>query len=292
MHFIEAKTILTPQNGMNLYRGCTDNCIYCDARSKCYRLDHEFSDAAVKLEGDRLLTNMLKKKRSRGMIVTGTLSDPYMAEEAELKYMRKCLKVIERYDFGAVIQTKSSLILRDMDIISSINRKTKCVVVVVLSGTDDTVCGKLEPGASSFTERVHVLESLAEYKIPCILDIDPVIPMINDTEANLHGLLELAAAYHVYGIEHKGFAVMLRDGSREYFHQQLAEAFPEQYAAFMEQYGKTDALISPNKNRLLSILNDFCDKHGIIRDQEEIKRYKRVYENKTQGTQLSIFDFL
>lgn len=292
MHFVEAKTILTPQNGMNLYRGCTNNCIYCDARSKSNRLEHEFTDVSVKEAGDRLLENVLRKKRTRSMIQTGALSDPYMACEAEMKLMRKCLMVVEHYDFGIVIRTKSSLILRDLDILSAINRKTKCIVVVPVSGSDDASCRKLEPDASSFTERVAIIKTLYDAGIPSILAIEPVIPMLNDTEENLLEILKIAEQYHVYGIEHKDFSITLRDGSREYFHQGIKAAFPERYDAFMERYGSENILISPEQNRLLTVLSDFCEAHGIVCNQEEIRRYKRIYENKTLGTQLTFVDFL
>ena len=145
MHYKEVKAILTPQNGMNLYRGCTHGCIYCDSRSKCYRMDHDFEDIEVKLRAADLLENTLKKKRNKGMIATGSMTDPYVPIEAELKITRKCLNIIDRFDFGVVIQTKSNLIMRDIDILESIHKKTKCVVAVTLTTYDEELCRKLEP---------------------------------------------------------------------------------------------------------------------------------------------------
>jgi DNA repair photolyase len=292
MHFVEAKTILTPQNGMNLYRGCSNNCIFCDARSRCYRLEHSFTDVAVKQDSARLLENMLKRKRNPGMITTGSLSDPYMAEEAKLRYMRECLKVIERYDFGVVIQTKSSLLLRDLDILEQINRKTKVVIVVEMTSISDEISNRLEPGAASATERFRMLGKLSERRIPCILAIEPVIPMVNDSMENIQGLIQQAAEQGVYGVEHKDFTTTLREGCREYFHEQLAQAFPELYPAFLEQYQGVDALVSPNRQALLELVQQLCQEHGMVWRKEELVQFKRSYENKTQGIQMSLFDFV
>ena len=100
MHYIETKSILSPKNGMNLYRGCQHGCIYCDSRSLCYRMNHRFEDVAVKKNGIELLELALKRKRRRCMIATGTMSDPYTPIEAELMVTRRALEVVERYGCG------------------------------------------------------------------------------------------------------------------------------------------------------------------------------------------------
>ena len=99
MHYKEVKAILSRQNGMNLYRGCTHGCIYCDSRSKCYRMDHDFEDIEVKLRADEILEHTLKRKRTKSMISTGSMTDPYVPIEEELQITRRCLNQIERFDF-------------------------------------------------------------------------------------------------------------------------------------------------------------------------------------------------
>lgn len=123
MHEIVAKSILSPQNGMNLYRGCLHGCIYCDARSTCYQMEHAFEDIAVKVNAPQLLEETLRRKRKRCMIGTGAMCDPYLPIEKDLKLTRKCLELIDEYEFGLAIQTKSDLILRDLDLLKSINKK-------------------------------------------------------------------------------------------------------------------------------------------------------------------------
>ena len=291
MHFIEAKTILTPQNGMNLYRGCTNHCIYCEARNRLYKEDHAFTDVSVKQDGCILLENMLKRKRTPCMIQVGMLADPYMDCEGELGYMRDCLKVIERYDCGIVIRTKNANILRDIDILSAIQKKTKCVVVVGLSAADEELSRKLEPEASGVAERIRIMNALEKNRIPCILSIS-VIPFLNDTEENLMGLLDIAKDTHVYGIEHNDCSIVLKKGSREYFFQELERRFPQKALLFARQLEQQEILSSPDRKKLLDILNAYCREHAIVIDQEILKRYKRTYENKTMGVQLSFSNIL
>ncbi len=146
MHFVDAKGILTGNgghNGMNIYRGCTHGCIYCDSRSRCYNFTHPFEDIEVKQNAPELLEKALRSKRKRCMIGTGAMSDPYMHCEENLRLTRKCLEIIAENGFGAAIQTKSDLILRDIDLLSDINRTAKYVVQMTLTTYDDDLCGIL-----------------------------------------------------------------------------------------------------------------------------------------------------
>lgn len=290
MHYKEVKAILTPQNGMNLYRGCTHGCIYCDSRSKCYRMDHDFEDIEVKLRAADLLENTLKKKRSKGMIATGSMTDPYVPIEADLKITRRCLNIIDRFDFGVVIQTKSNLIMRDIDILESINRKTKCVVAMTLTTFDDELCRKLEPNVCTTKERVEVLMEMKKRGIPTIVWLSPFLPFINDTEENLRGLMGYCIEAGVYGIINFGFGLTLREGNREYFYEQLDIHFPGIKEKYIEVYGNSYEVASPDNKRLMKIFTGLCEEHNIVYDKEELFRYMREYKNKQIGTQLSLFD--
>ena len=126
MHFVDAKGILTSNNGMhgmNIYRGCSHGCIYCDSRSKCYQFTHAFEDIEVKQNAPELLNAALKSKRKKCMIGTGAMSDPYMHCEENLRLTRRCLEIILENGFGVAIQTKSDRILRDIDLLSEIKKK-------------------------------------------------------------------------------------------------------------------------------------------------------------------------
>ena len=76
MHEKEAKALLSSENGMNIYRGCTHGCIYCDSRSRCYQMDFPFEDVEVKSNAPKLLEKALRGKRKKCMIGTGAMTDP------------------------------------------------------------------------------------------------------------------------------------------------------------------------------------------------------------------------
>lgn len=187
MHEIQAKSILSAKNGMNLYRGCTHGCIYCDARSTCYQMDHAFEDIAVKKNAPELLEQALRRKRNKCMIGTGAMSDPYLHAEKELSLTRRCLELIEEYGFGLAIQTKSDLILRDLDLLKRINQKTKCVVQMTLTTCDESLCQILEPNVCTTRRRAEVLNILKEEGIPTVCWLTPILPFINDTEEKHQG---------------------------------------------------------------------------------------------------------
>lgn len=291
MHYKEVKAILSPQNGMNLYRGCTHGCIYCDSRSKCYRMDHDFEDIEVKAKAEELLEHTLKRKRRKGMIATGSMTDPYVPIEKELLVTRRCLNQIERFEFGLVIQTKSNLILRDIDILDKINRKTKCIVAMTMTTYDETLCKILEPNVSTTKERFDVLMEMKKRGIPTIVWLSPILPFINDTEENIRGIMEYCKEAGVYGIIYFGAGMTLREGNKEYFYEQLDKHFPGMKERYIETFGDSYEVVSPHNKELTALFNHICDENDIVRDQEELKRYMREYKNKTTCDQISIFDF-
>ena len=185
MHFVKAKSILSSKNGINIYRGCSHGCIYCDSRSICYNMSHSFEDIEVKENAPELLRNALIKKRQKCMIGTGSMTDPYIPIEKELRYTRKCIEIIDEMNFGLTILTKSSLILRDLDILKNINKNSKCVVQMTLTTFDEKLCKILEPNTSSTYERFKTLEAMHDANIPTIVWLCPILPYINDSEENL-----------------------------------------------------------------------------------------------------------
>ena len=210
MHFVNAKGILSPQNGMNIYRGCTHGCIYCDSRSVCYGFTHAFEDVAVKRNAPELLERALRSRRKKCMIGTGAMCDPYMHCEETLQMTRKCLELIERYGFGAAIQTKSDRILRDLDVLKRINEKTKCVVQITLTTYDEELCGILEPNVCTTKRRAEVLDILRENGIPAVVWLSPVLPFLTDTKENLEGILGYCTRAKVYGIICFGMGLTLQ----------------------------------------------------------------------------------
>jgi len=254
MHKVEVKSILSPKNGMNLYRGCTHGCIYCDSRSTCYHIEHDFEDIEVKVNAKELLESALKSKRNKCMIGTGSMCDPYLHAEKELCLTRNCLELIEHYNFGLSILTKSDLILRDLDLIKKINQKTKCVVQMTMTTYDETLCKKLEPNVCTTKRRAEVLNILKEEGINTIVWMTPILPFINDTKENIQGLLDYCINAKVYGILTFGMGVTLRDGDRQYFYQKLDGNFPGVKEKYTREFGNAYQIESPNNEELMMLL--------------------------------------
>lgn len=281
MHLIKVKSILSPKNGMNLYRGCTHGCIYCDSRSKCYGMDHEFTNVAVKENSIELLKEALRKKRKSCMIGTGSMSDPYMSLEKELKYTRRALEVIDNLGFGVTLITKSDLVLRDIDLLSSINRKSKAVVQMTLTTADDELCKIIEPNVCPTSKRVRALEILRDNNIPTIVWLSPILPFINDTRGNILSLLDMCKRVNVKGIICFGMGLTLREGNREYYYKKLDEHFPALKDQYIKRYGNSYVISSPREGVLMKLFHEKCEALGILHDNNKIFSYLETFEEPT-----------
>ena len=291
MHFVDAKGILTGKNGyygMNIYRGCSHGCIYCDSRSKCYQFTHPFEDIEVKQNAPQLLEKALKSKRKKCMIGTGSMSDPYMHCEEDLRLTRRCLEIIHKYGFGAAIQTKSDRILRDIDLIDEINQSAKCVVQITLTTYDDDLCHILEPNVCNTRRRIEVLEKMQERGIPTIVWLTPVLPFINDTEENITSIMNECVRTGVKGIIDFGMGLTLREGNREYYYAALDKHFPGLKQRYIRTYGNAYELPSPNAKKLTDIYKSICRENGMMSTPDECFRY--MGELPERQSQISLFD--
>ncbi|MCR5848970.1 MAG: radical SAM protein [Lachnospiraceae bacterium] len=291
MHFVDAKGILNGSGGhlgMNIYRGCTHGCIYCDGRSDCYQLKHRFEDIEVKQNAPELLDKALKSKRKKCMIGTGYISDPYLHCEEEIKLTQKCLKVILKNEFGLAIQTKSDRILRDIDLLDEINKTAKCVVQMTLTTYDDELCKIIEPNVCNTKRRIEVLEQMRERGIPTVVWLSPILPFINDTKENIQAILEECVRTEVKGIINCGMGVTLRDGDREYYYAALDKHFPGMKERYIKTYGNSYELLSPDSKELSKLFHKICDENGIISDMQECFAFMEEFPEKHK--QMSIFD--
>lgn len=289
MHTKEAKVLLSSQNGMNIYRGCTHGCIYCDSRSKCYQMDFPFEDVEVKENAPLLLEQALRSKRKRCMIATGSMTDSYMHCEEKLGLMRRCLELIDRYDFGVAVQTKSDRILRDIDLLKKINNKTKAVVQMTLTTYDEELCKIVEPKVCTTKRRAEVLNIMRDNGIPTVVWLDPILPFINDTEENLRGLLSYCVEAQVHGIICMGMGLTLREGDREYYYQKLDEHFPGLKRRYQQKYGLAYEILSDNNEQLMKIFYQVCREHNMESNVEKNFQYLHTFEDKLAGEQMSLF---
>lgn len=289
MHFVDAKGILSSGNGMNIYRGCTHGCIYCDSRSKCYQFTHDFEDIEVKWNAPELLERALRSKRKKCMIGTGAMCDPYMHCEAELELTRKCLSLINDYGFGLAIQTKSDRILRDLDLLKAINSKTKCVVQMTMTTYDEALCKILEPNVCTTKRRYEVLQILRENGIPTVVWLSPFLPFINDTRENVEGLLNYCIEAGVRGVICFGIGLTLRQGNREYFYAALDRHFPGMRKKYHDKYGYAYEINSDNNAELMGLIHRECKKHNIMSDKECVFEYLHEFAEREEYEQLSLF---
>lgn len=290
MHFVDAKGILSATNGMNIYRGCTHGCIYCDSRSKCYDFKFPFEDIEVKQNAQELLEKALRSKRKKCMIGTGAMCDSYMHCEEQLKLTRRCLEIIDKYEYGLAIQTKSDRILRDLDLLKSINKKSKCVVQMTLTTFDEELCKKIEPNVSTTKQRFETLKVLRDNDIPTVVWLDPVLPFINDTKENIEGILNYCIEAKVKGIICFSMGLTLRDGNREYFYEKLDEIMPGMSMRYQKQYGYAYEINSPHNDELMEILHTVCHNHNILQNPEQVFKYLREFPQNKGYEQLSLFD--
>lgn len=291
MHFVDAKGILTGSGGhygMNIYRGCSHGCIYCDSRSRCYQFTHPFEDIEVKQNAPQLLEMALKSKRKKCMIGTGSMSDPYMHCEEKLRLTRRCLEIISQYEFGVAIQTKSDRILQDIDLLDEINQKTKCVVQVTLTTFDDELCRIIEPNVCNTKRRIEVLEEMHKRGIQTVVWLTPILPFINDTEENIRAILDACIRVGVKGIICFDMGLTLRDGDREYYYAALDKHFPGMKQRYIKEYGNAYELPSPRARELMSTFMDTCRNHGILCTPDECFGYMNEFPEKYE--QMSLFD--
>ncbi len=280
MHFVEAKGILNtngPYTGMNIYRGCTHGCIYCDSRSTCYHFTHDFEDIEVKQNAPQLLEKALRAKRKKCMIGTGSMSDPWMHCEEELRLTRKCLEIIRRYGFGAAVQTKSDRILQDIDLLADIDQRAKCVVQMTLTTFDDDLCRIVEPNVCNTKRRAEVLAEMKKRGIPAFVWLTPILPFLNDTEENIRAILDICVAAGVRGIICPDMGLTLREGDREYYYAALDRHFPGLKERYIRTYGNAYFLPSPDRDRLMRLFDSVCREHGIISGMEECFRWINAF---------------
>ncbi len=289
MHFVNAKSLLTSSRSMNLYRGCTHGCIYCDSRSDCYHFAHDYEDIEVKQNAPELLERILRSSRKKFMISTGSMCDPYQPCEKELKLTRRCLELILQYGFGASVITKSDLILRDLDLFEEISLKSKAVVQMTITVADEELSRKIEPYVCTSRRRYEVLKKFQKYCIPTVVWLSPVLPMITDTEENIRQILEWCFDAGVKGIIMYGAAMTLRSGCREYYYNELDRLFPGLSRKYERMYGDSYLVVSGAHEKIMKIFHEECEKRGVLHTPEDCLRF--INEMPERYRQLNLFNY-
>lgn len=269
---------------MNLYRGCTHGCIYCDGRSNCYGIK-TFEDVQVKQDTDVLLAKTLRAKRSSGVISTGVISDCYNVHEEELCVTRKALNIIADCRFGVDVNTKSALVTRDIDLLERIAWARSAMVRFSITTADDDLARIIEPHAPPSSARFAAIKQISDGGIFTGVMLTPVIPFVTDSEENIQSIVELAhqsGASFIYTLG----GISIRDGQKEYFLSKLKKMSPKLARRFQETYGSSYFCYSLELNDRLSQLREQCDKAGILYRMDDIIRASK---NHSEQEQTSLF---
>ena len=288
MHTVKAKSLLTRYNGMNVYRGCQHGCIYCDSRSTCYQFTHPFEDIEVKENAPELLESILRAKRKKIVIGSGSMADPYQPCEKALLLTRRCLELIDRYGFGATVITKSDLVLRDLDLFECIHQKAKSALQMTLTVADDSLSRVLEPNVCTTTRRYEVLKEFQRSGIPTVVWMTPVLPFLTDTEENIRAILDYCIDAGVKGIISFGIGMTLRDGNREYYYRALDRHFPGLSDRYREKYGNAYEVVSDHHTALMRLFHETCERYGILHEPDACFRF--LAEIPEQTHQVSFFE--
>lgn len=295
MEYIPAKSIVNRTKDpswfgadytMNIYRGCCHGCIYCDSRSDCYHND-SFDQVRAKADALRIIRDDLERKVKTGVVCTGSMSDPYNPFEKDLLLTRHALTLLEAYGFGTAIATKSDLIVRDIDVLVSINRTMPAICKVTLTTCDDALAAKVEPRAPSPSRRLAAVERLSAAGLFTGILMMPVLPFLEDRPENIRAIVNRAAdagARFIY----PALGVTCRAGQREYFYRQLEERFPGQGLAerYRRRFGTRYQCVSPKARALWELFQAECGRRGLLYSMGHIVAASR---RGHETDQLSLF---
>lgn len=288
MHTVKAKALLNRWNSMNVYRGCQHGCVYCDSRSVCYRFTHPFEDVEVKENAPELLEDVLRSRRKRSVIGSGSMADPYQPLERDLQLTRRCLELLDRYGFGSTVITKSDLVLRDLELFASIHDRAKSVLQMTLTVADDALSRRLEPNVCTTTRRYEVLKAFQARGIPTVVWMTPLLPYLTDTTENVRTILDYCADAGVKGIVCFNMGMTLREGDREYYYAALDRLFPGLSEVYRAKYGNAYEVLSERSGELTRLFHETCEARDILHDPEACFRY--IAELPEKYAQTSLFE--
>lgn len=293
MQFVKTKTILTKvKNGdywfgidynMNLYRGCSHGCIYCDSRSNCYHIEN-FDMVRGKENALSILEQELSKKREKGVIGIGAMSDTYNPNEFKYEETRNALKLISKYDFGVSIDTKSDLIVRDIELLKKINTKNNVIIKFTITTPHDELSKIIEPHVCVSSKRFKAMKRLSDNGIFVGILMNPILPFITDKEEDIKELVRLASIHGAKFI-HTYMGMTLRENQREYYFDKLDMSFPGLKEKYKKYYGNWYDCTVFNSKKLYKVFTDECDKYGILYNMKDIiTAYKKEIKKSEQIT--------
>ena len=295
MEYVKTRTIMTKSDQgnlwfgidyhMNLYRGCSYGCIYCDSRSDSYHIKN-FDEIKSKENALQILEEELASKQYRGVVSFGTLSDPYNALEEEYKITRGALELINKYGFGVSIDTKSDLVLRDIDLLKEIQKNNNVIIKISITTYEDELARVLEPKVISSTKRFEVLKTLRENGIYAGVLMTPVLPFITDSEDNIRNMVRIASLNKANFIYTK-MGMTLRSNVHDYYYEHIEELYKGLSSDYKCVYGNSLVCNPLRYPDLLEFFVKECNRYHLLCDMSEIiKDYKKKI---SMNEQISLF---
>jgi len=295
MEVLETKTIMTKSDQgnrwfgidyhMNLYKGCPFGCIYCDSRCEAYHIDN-FDEVRIKKNALQILEEELKSKGLKGVVSFGTLSDPYNPEEEKLELTRQALQLIAKYGFGVSIDTKSDLILRDIDLLKEIEKNNSVIIKISITTYDDELAKKIEPNVISSTRRFEVLKKMRQNGLYAGVLMTPVLPFLTDTEENILNMIvksKEADSKFIY----TRMGMTLKTNQRDYYYKALDILYPGLKEDYMAVYGNKHFCNTLQFRHLMELFFKKCSENNILTDMDAIiNDYKKEIP---QNEQMSLF---
>lgn len=293
MEWIEAKSILQNvkygdswfgiQYNMNLYKGCSHGCIYCDSRSQCYQIEN-FDMVRGKKEAIAILKQELLSKRKKGVIGIGAMSDTYNPFESKEQLTKQALEVIARQGFGVSIETKSDLIVRDIEIFKAIQKQADVILKFTITTAEDRLCKKIEPQVCPTSKRLEAMRKLANEGLFVGTLLSPILPFITDSEANIREIIRLSYEHGAKFVFSMG-GVTLRENQRAYYYEQLDKLFPGLKQRYIQTYGN-QYFCAPVNHNIRKIFQETCKQYGLLYKMKDIIK---AYQKKEEEKQISLF---
>ncbi len=272
---------------LNIYRGCQHGCKYCYAMySHDYLQSSEFfNEIHVKTNiVDQLEKELRSSSWQREVINIGGVTDSYQPIEEKYKIMPEVLKLLIKYKTPAIISTKSTLILRDYDLIDQLSRITYINVAETITTMDEDIRKKIEPLGATTMNRFEVLKEFRKTNASIGLHLMPIIPYITDSGDNIDKLYAMArqcdVSYVLPG------TLYLRGNTRQVFFRFIKQEFPHLYKPLGDLYKKGGAG-KEYKDKLYLMVNNLRDKYKLSGSYTKPMREKM---NQCQNIQLSLFD--
>ena len=292
MEYVDAKTVLSARNkgksfngadyNINLYRGCSHGCIYCDSRSECYGIE-DFDRVRAKKDALKILDDELSRKREKGVISFGAMNDPYNPFEKTERLTRGALELVKKHGFGISLLTKSDLVTRDIDLFKDINRNAPCVIRMTVTAADDELCRRIEPHVAVTSKRFAALKKIADAGIATSVFVCPILPFITDTKENIISIVKKS---HESGVRHiyMAFGVTARQNQRVYFYNELDKEFPGVKEKYIEAFGLNYECPAPNHKELREVFERECKKYAIACKYGDIVQY---VDNSVKQSQIT-----